>query len=198
MAFIQGEGRSQGTLFPVTLDELIPEDHVCRVIDAFVGRLDVAGLGFERAEAAETGRPGYDPRDLLKLYLYGYLHTIRSSRRLEAECRRNVELMWLLNRLYPDHKSIAEFRRVHCDAVTAAGAELVRFAQGCGLIRGEWIAIDGTKLRAVSSTGSVRERQAVERYLDSCEQADEEAQAEIDPSAVEAALEKLKRHREPE
>ena len=71
MAFIQGEGRSQGTLFPVTLDELIPEDHVCRVIDAFVGRLDVAGLGFERAEAAETGRPGYDPRDLLKLYLYG-------------------------------------------------------------------------------------------------------------------------------
>src|SRR5438132_1164694 len=121
MAFIQGEGRSQGTLFPVTLDELIPEDHVCRVIDAFVGRLDVAGLGFERAEAAETGRPGYDPRDLLKLYLYGYLQQIRSSRRLELECQRNVELMWLLGRLCPDHKSIAEFRRVHSDAVTAAG-----------------------------------------------------------------------------
>lgn len=85
MAFIQGEGRNQGTLFPVTLDELIPEDHVCRVIDAFVGRLDVAGLGFERAEAAETGRPGYDPRDLLKLYLYGYLQQIRSSRRLESK-----------------------------------------------------------------------------------------------------------------
>jgi transposase len=171
---------------------------VCRVIDAFVDGLQVSELGFERAEAAETGRPGYDPRDLLKLYLYGYLHTIRSSRRLEAECRRNVELMWLLGRLYPDHKSIAEFRRVHRDAVTAAGAELVRFAQGCGLIRGEWIAIDGTKFRAVSSTGSVRERLAVERYLDSCAKADEEAQAEIDPSAVEAALEKLKRHREPE
>ena len=88
MAFIRGEGRSQGTLFPVTLDELIPEDHVCRVIDAFVVRLDVAGLGFERAEAAETGRPGYDPRDLLKLYLYGYLQQIRSSRRLESECQR--------------------------------------------------------------------------------------------------------------
>ena len=84
MAFIQGEGRGQGTLFPVTLDELIPEDH-SRVIDAFVSRLDVAGLGFERAEAAETGRPGYDPRDLLKLYLYGYLQQIRSSRRLELE-----------------------------------------------------------------------------------------------------------------
>src|SRR2546428_12061492 len=121
MAFIQGEGRSQGTLFPVTLDELIPEDHVCRVIDAFVGRLDVAGLGFERAEAAETGRPGYDPRDLLKLYLYGYLQQIRSSRRLELECQRNVELMWLLGRLCPDHKSIAEFRRGHSGAGTGAG-----------------------------------------------------------------------------
>jgi transposase len=76
MAFIRGEGRSQGTLFPVTLDELIPEDHVGRGMDAFVVRLDVAGLGFERAEAAETGRPGYDPRDLLKLYLYGYLQQI--------------------------------------------------------------------------------------------------------------------------
>jgi transposase len=168
------------------------------VIDAFVDGLKVSELGFERAEAAETGRPGYDPRDLLKLYLYGYLHQLRSSRRLEAECRRNVELMWLLGRLYPDHKSIAEFRRVHRDAVTAAGAELVRFAQSCGLIRGAWIAIDGTKFRAVSSTGSVRERLAVERYLDSCAKADEEAQAEIDPSAVEAALKKLKQHREPE
>src|SRR6202051_1357274 len=126
MAFIQGEGRSQGTLFPVTLDELIPEDHVCRVIDAFVGRLDVAGLGFERAEAAETGRPGYDPRDLLKLYLYGYLQQIRSSRRLELECRRNIELMWLLGRLAPDHKTIAEFRRMHRVGVIAAGDELGR------------------------------------------------------------------------
>ncbi len=83
MGFVQGEGRTQGTLFPVTLEELIPDEHVCRVIDAFVDRLDMAGLGFERAEAAETGRPGYDPRDLLKLYLYGYLQQIRSSRRLE-------------------------------------------------------------------------------------------------------------------
>src|SRR6266705_4087988 len=154
MAFIQGKGRSQGTLFPVTLDELIPEDHVCRVIDAFVGRLDVAGLGFERAEAAETVRPGYDPRDLLKLNLYGYLQQIRSSRRLEGECRRNVELMWLLGRLCPDHKSIAEFRRMHRHAVTQAGAELVKFARSVGLIRGEWIAIDGSKFRAVSSVSS--------------------------------------------
>ena len=198
MGYIRGDGRSQGTLFPVVLEDLIPADHVCRVIDAFVEGLAMSELGFERSEAAETGRPGYDPRDLLKLYLYGYLHTIRSSRRLEAECRRNMELMWLLGRLYPDHKSIAEFRRMHRDAVTAAGAQLVRFAQSCGLIRGEWIAIDGTKFRAVSSAESVRERQALERYLDSMEQADEEQQTVIDPSAVQAALEKLKRHPKPE
>src|ERR1700749_677709 len=107
MGFIQGEGRSQGTLFPVVLDDLIPADDLCRVIDAFGGRLEMCYLGFERSDPAETGRPGYDPRDLLKLYLYGYLQQIRSSRRLEAEFRRNVEVMWLLGRLTPDYKSIA-------------------------------------------------------------------------------------------
>jgi transposase len=198
MGYILGEGRDQGTLFPVVLDDLVGADHVCRVIDAFVDGLGMSELGFERSEAAETGRPGYDPRDLLKLYLYGYLHTIRSSRRLEAECRRNVELMWLLGRVYPDHKSIAEFRRMHRDAVTAAGAELVRLARGCGLIRSEWVAVDGTKFRAVASMGSVRERRALEQYLDSCEKADDEQQVSIDPTAVQAALEKLKQHPEPE
>lgn len=103
---------------------------MCRVIEAFVGRLDMCALGFVRAEPAETGRSGYDPRDLLKLYLYGYLQQLRSSRRLESECRRNVEVMWLLGRLTPDYKSIAEFRRMHRDAVTKAGAELVSFASG--------------------------------------------------------------------
>ena len=107
MGYIQGEGRNQGILFPVVLDDFLPADHVRRVIDTFVEMLVMSELGFERAQAAETGRPGYNPRDLLKLYLYGYLNQIRSSRRLEAECRRNVELMWLLERLYPDHKSIA-------------------------------------------------------------------------------------------
>jgi transposase len=198
MAYIEGEGRKQGTLFPVVLDDLISSDHICRVIDAFVEKFAMSELGFERAQAAETGRPGYDPRDLLKLYLYGYLNQIRSSRRLEAECRRNVELMWLLGRLYPDHKSIAEFRRMHRDAVTAAGAELVAFAKGCGLIRGEWIAIDGSKFRAVASVDKVRERLALRRYLDGLEKADEEPQTDIDQSAVQAALEKLKQNPEPE
>jgi transposase len=198
MAYIAGEGRNQGTLFPITLEEFIPADHVCRVIDAFVDTLAMSQLGFERAKAADTGRPGYDPRDLLKVYLYGYLNQIRSSRRLEAECRRNVELMWLLGRLYPDHKSIAEFRRLHRDAITAAGAELIRFARSCGLIRGEWVAIDGSKFRAVASIDIVRERLELQRYLEKIDKADEEQQASIDPSAVQAAIEKLKQHPEPE
>jgi transposase len=198
MAYIQGEGRVQGTLFPVVLDDLVPLDHICRVIDAFVERLDMKKVAFERAQPAETGRPGYDPRDLLKLYLYGYLNQIRSSRRLETECQRNVELMWLLGRLYPDHKSIAEFRRLHEDAIVAAGAELVRFARECGLIRGEWIAIDGSKFRAVASIDATRERMELRRYLDKVEKADEEQHASIDQSAVLAALEKLRQHPEPD
>jgi transposase len=198
MGFIHGEARGQQTLFPVALDDLIPADHMCRVLEAFVGKLDMAALGFVRAEPAETGRPGYDPRDLLKLYLYGYLQQVRSSRRLEAECRRNVEVMWLLGRLEPDYKSIAEFRRMHSVAVTEAGAELVRFARSVGLVRGEWVAIDGSKFRAVSSAKGVREREAVKRYLDQLERADERDEVVIDPTAVAAALEKLKNHPEPE
>jgi transposase len=198
MAYIEGEGRNQGTLFPVVLDELVPPDHMCRVIDAFVEGLDIAKLGFERAHPAETGRPGYDPRALLKLYLYGYLNQIRSSRRLETECVRNVELMWLLGRLYPDHKFIAEFRRVHREAVVAAGAALVRFAKSCGLIRGEWIAIDGSKFRAVASVDTVRERVTLQRYLDSLEKGDTELEIQVDQSAVQAALKRLQQNPEPE
>lgn len=198
MGYVQGEGRTQGTLFPVCLEELIPDDHMCRVIDTFVDRLDMAGLGFERAEAAETGRPGYNPRDLLKLYLYGYLQQIRSSRRLESECRRNIELMWLLGRLAPDHKTIAEFRRMHREGVTAAGAELVRLARSVGLVKGEWIAIDGSKFQTVSSARSVREREALERYLEQLEQTDQQDEVVIDKAAVASALEKLRQHREPE
>jgi transposase len=149
MAYIEGEERGQHTLFPTTLEEMIPQDHICRVIEAFVGRLDMAKLGFIRSEAAETGRPDYDPRDLLKLYLYGYLWQIRSSRRLETECERNVEVMWLVGRVVPDHNSIAQFRRVHREAVTEAGSELVCFAYSVGLVRGEWVAIDGSKFQSV-------------------------------------------------
>src|SRR2546430_3542272 len=128
MAYIQGEARGQQALFPSTLDDLIPTDHVCRVIEAFVAKLDVAALGFVRAEPAETGRPGYDPRDLLKLYLYGYLRQVRSSRRLAAECQRNAEVMWLLGWLQPDPKSLAAVPPRHSQAGTRTAAGVVRLA----------------------------------------------------------------------
>jgi transposase len=198
MAYIKGEGRSQGTLFPVLLDDLVPVDHMCRVLNAFVEQLDMEKTGFERAAPADTGRPGYDPRALLKLYIYGYLNQIRSSRRLEAECRRNVEVMWLLERLCPDYKSIAEFRRMHREAVTAAGANLVLFAKSFGLIRGKWIAIDGSKFRAVASIDRARERFQLQRYLDSMETVDLEQHPDFDSVGVQAALERLKVHPEPE
>jgi transposase len=198
MAFIQGEARGQAAMFPVTLEELIPTDHLCRVIEAWVARMDMGALAFVRSEPAETGRPGYDPRDLLKLYLYGYLQQVRSSRRLEAECRRNVEVMWLLGRLEPDHKSIAEFRRQNGAAITETCAALVSFAREVGLVRGEWVAIDGSKFQTVSSARRVAEREAAKRYLERVEAADQEEEMEIDEVAVAAALKKLKQDGEPE
>ena len=198
MAFIQGEARGQGTMFPVTLDDLIPQEHICRVIEAFVERIEMTRLEFVRAEAAETGRPGYDPRDLLKLYLYGYLQQVRSSRRLEAECKRNVEVMWLLGRLQPDHKSVAEFRRLNSTAITETCAELVRLARAVGLVRGEWVAIDGSKFQAASSSVTVAEREAAKRYLDRLDVADQQEEIVIDETAVAEALKKLQGDGEPE
>jgi transposase len=162
-------------MFPECLDDVIPGDHACRVIDAFVDSLDMAGLGFIRSVAAATGRPGYDPRDLLKLYLYGYLQQVRSSRRLEAECHRNIEVMWLLNRLAPDHKVIAEFRRLHRDAITRAGARLIQWARSQAMLQGGWVAIDGSKFRAVSSQKRVLAREALRRYLSGLDDADRPA-----------------------
>ena len=185
-------------MFPVTLDDLIPEDHLCRVIEAFVQRVDMSVLQFVRSEPAETGRPGYDPRDLLKLYLYGYLQQVRSSRRLEAECKRNVEVMWLLGRLQPDHKSIAEFRRLNGAAITETCGELVRFAREVGLVRGEWVAIDGSKFQAVSAASRVRERERAKRYLEQLDAADQQEEVVIDATAVAEALRRLQADAEPE
>ena len=207
MGFVRGDSRDQGALFPVSLDELVPEDHVCRVIDAFVESFDLAELGFGKACPAGTGRPPYDPADLLKLYLYGYLHQVRSSRRLERECQRNVELMWLLNRLAPDHKTIAEFRRRDGTAVRAVAMAFVRFCRGQGLIRGEWLAIDGSKFEAVASRKAVlsrerllKEHAALERqvtdYLQRLDAVDaEEGESAIEAAAVREALEVLRHKR---
>src|SRR5262249_50825246 len=116
MAHVTGQSRYQTTLFPEVLDEVIASDNEVRVIDAFVDSLDLAKLGFSKVEAAATGRPPYDPRDLGKLYLYGYVNRVRSSRRLEREAGRNVEVLWLINRLAPDFKTIADFRKDHAQA----------------------------------------------------------------------------------
>lgn len=200
MGFVRGEDRNQSTLFPLSLDELVPVEHVCRVIEALVGRLPLATLGFGKARPKATGRPPYDPADLLKLYLYGYLHQVRSSRRLERECQRNVEVMWLLNRLAPDHKTIAQFRRDNGGALKRAGAQFVRFCQGVGLVRGDWVAIDGSKFQAVASGKAVvrpeelRQQQArleqrMGEYLAALDTADaSDPEPAIDPASVRQAL----------
>jgi transposase/macrodomain Ter protein organizer (MatP/YcbG family) len=138
-------------LFPEVLEDYVQPDNPVRFLDAFVDQLDLGALGFQRAVPAETGRPGYDPGDLLRLYLYGYLHRIRSSRRLEQESHRNVELMWLLRRLTPDFKTIADFRRDHPEALKRVGREFVLLCRKLELFGGELLAIDGSKFRAVNA-----------------------------------------------
>ena len=208
MGFVTGRSRDQGSLFPVVLDDLVPQEHLVRVIDAFVSRLDLVGLGFGKAEPAATGRPPYDPGDLLKLYLYGYLNQVRSSRRLERECGRNVELMWLLNRLAPDHKTIAEFRRGNALAFKAVCRAFVRFCAEAQLIGGQWVAIDGSKFQAVASKRSVvtaakldEQLKSIDRqvqgYLETLEAADQAEAGTEEPNkeAVREALARLEGRR---
>ena len=149
--FIEGQDRQQVTLLPESLDDFIGEDNPVRVVDAFVAELNLVELGFERTVPARTGRPAYDPAVLLKLYIYGYLNRVQSSRRLEHECQRNVELMWLTGRLAPDFKTIADFRRDNgagirnvCRRFVVLCRDLKLFAQGV-------VAIDGSKFKAVNS-----------------------------------------------
>jgi transposase len=151
VAYIAGPDRAQAVLLPAVLDDYVGADNPVRFLDAFVAQLDLGTLGFQRAVPAETGRPGYDPGDLLRLYLYGYLHRIRSSRRLEQETHRNVELMWLLRRLTPDFKTIADFRRDHPEALKRVGREFILLCRRLQLFGGELLAIDGSKFRAVNA-----------------------------------------------
>lgn len=151
MGHRSGESRQQAALFPVMLDELVGPDAMVRVVDAWVGSLDVGALGFAKAQPQKMGTPPYDPADLLRLYIWGYLNAVRSSRSLERECSRNVECMWLLGRLAPDHKTIAEFRRTNVGALVAVCAAFVQFARAQRLVCGSTVAVDGSKVRAVAS-----------------------------------------------
>jgi transposase len=150
--FIEGEERGQGTLLPEHLDDYVTEDNPVRVVDVFVKELDLAGLGFARVLPAKTGRPAYHRAVLLKLYIYGYLNRIESSRRLEREAQRNVELMWLTGRLAPDFKTIANFRKDNGKAIGKVCRQFVVLCQQLDLFSDAVVAIDGSKFKAVNSS----------------------------------------------
>ena len=149
--FIEGVDRSQSTLFPERLEDWIGDDNPVQVIDVFVDELDLGGLGFGRVEPLATGRPGYRPSVLLKLYIYGYLNRVQSSRRLERDAGRNVEVMWLTGRLVPDHKTIADFRKDNGPAIRKVCARFVALCRRLELFVDAGVAIDGSKFKAVNS-----------------------------------------------
>jgi transposase len=151
MGYIEGVDRDQQVLFPEVLDDYVGAENPVRFIDAFVTSLDLTALGVQRATAPATGRPPYDPADLLRLYIYGYLYRLRSSRKLEQETHRNVELMWLLHKLTPDFKTIADFRRDNPQALKAVCREFTLLCKQLDLFGGQFVAIDGSKFRAVNS-----------------------------------------------
>src|SRR5713101_3935753 len=208
MAHVTGQSRYQSTLFPEVLDEVVGRDDPVRVIDAFVEGLDLEDLGFSKVTAEETGRPPYEPGDLLKLYIYGYLHRVRASRRLEAETCRNVQVMWLLNRLTPAFKTIADFRKDHAEAIVGVCRAFIRFCREQSLFGAELLAIDGTKIAAVASRKQVMTPKRIEQmnaaidrkiadYLASMDEADrEEPGAAGAPADVAAAIEVLKAQKE--
>lgn len=151
MGYVEGTNREQVVLFPAVIDDYVTADNPVRFVEAFVNRVDLGALGFSKAEPEERGRPAYDPRDLLKLFIYGYVNEIRSSRKLERETIRNVELMWLMRRLTPDHKTIANFRKENARALPGVFREFTRVCRELDLYGRELVGIDGSKFRAVNS-----------------------------------------------
>jgi transposase len=203
--FIQGEHRGQGTLLPESLDDYISDTNPVRAVDVFVDELDLVNLGFEGAIPADTGRPAYHPSVLLKIYIYGYLNRIQSSRRLEREAQRNIELMWLTGRLMPDFKTIANFRKDNSKATRGVCRQFVVLCQQLGLFGEHLVAIDGSKFKAVNNrdrnlTSAKLKRRMEEiesninRYLTALDAADRQEPTATEPSAVrlEEKIAKLK------
>ena len=151
MAYIKGSDRRQRVLFPDCIDEYVEADAPVRLFDAFIDRLKMDELGFIRSTPAETGTPGYDPRDLLKLYIYGYFYQVRSSRKLARECKCNVEVMWLLSKLTPDFRTISDFRKDNKEAITKVYKEFNKFCMRLKLFSKSYISIDGSKFKAVNA-----------------------------------------------
>ena len=165
MRYIKGQDRKQQEMLPPSLDERIAPDHMVRVIDAFVEGIDIDRMGFTHAEPADTGRNPYDPRDLLKLYLYGYPNRVRSSRRLERECERNIEVMWLMNSLTPDFRTIADFRKENKKGIVEVFRSFVKILKEMNLLGTEGSAVDGTKMRAWNSMKRSYKPEIVEKKL---------------------------------
>ena len=155
MSFIEGPDRAQVSLLPPSIEDYIAPAALVRVVDAFVDSLDLSALGFERTLAAATGRPGFRPGDMLRLYIWGYLNQVRSSRMLERACTRDLEALWLMRRLAPDYRTIAAFRHDNPDAIVRTSAAFVQFCREQGLICGRMVALDGTKMRAVASPKNI-------------------------------------------
>ena len=204
--FIEGVDRGQLALLPESLDQWVEDSNPVRIIDAFVEQLDLDELGFKMAEPAELGRPGYNPALHLKLYIYGYLHRIQSSRRLERECQRNLEVMWLLGRLAPDHKTIADFRKDNGAAIKKVCAQFVELCRRMGLLAKASVAIDGSKFKAVNNrdknytVAKIERRRtqletSVARYLSQLDTADLQDPSEtvtLKKTHLKGKLEKLK------
>jgi transposase len=195
--FIQGEHRTQGTLLPESLDDYVSDTNPVRVVDVFVDELDLRQLGFEGVDPAVTGRPAYHPAVLLKVYIYGYLNRIQSSRRLEREAQRNVELMWLTGRLMPDFKTIANFRKDNGKAIRSVCRQFVVLCQQLGLFTEALVAIDGSKFKAVNNrdrnfTSAKLQRRmeeiesSINRYLAALDTADRQ-----EPEVAKARTERL-------
>src|SRR5437588_896510 len=203
--FVDGVDRGQGTLFPECLDDWICEDNSVRVIEVFVEKLKLGDLKFDGVDPEATGRPSYHPSVLLKLYIYGYLNRVQSSRRLEREASRNVEVMWLTGRLAPDHKTIADFRKDNGPAIRKVCAQFVALCRKIGLLTKASVAIDGSKFKAVNNrdknfTRAKMERrlaqieESVARYLSQLDTADRQEPSEalaIRTSHIQEKLAKL-------
>jgi len=200
--FIEGEDRHQTTLFPESLDDYISEDNAVRVIDVFLDDLDLSGLGF-KIKPNDTGRPSYHPTTMLKIYVYGYLNRIQSSRRLEREAQRNVELMWLTERLAPDFKTIADFRKDNGAAIRLVCREFVMLCRKLNLFAQAFVAIDGSKFKAVNNRdrnftkAKMKRRlqqidESIERYLGQLASADRQESSEDKSQRLEQKIARLK------
>jgi transposase len=201
--FIQGEDRSQATLFPERLDDYVAEDSAVRVIDVFIDELDLSGMGF-KTQPNDTGRPAYHPATMLKLFVYGYLNRVHSSRRLEREAQRNVELMWLTGRLAPDFKTIADFRKDNGAPIRLVCRQFVILCRNLNLFANAFVAIDGSKFKAVNNRdrnftrAKLKRRIAevdatIERYLQQLAEADHREPAEDKTQHLEDKIAALKK-----